>query len=181
MSCPTRAPARAAALVVLAVFLAGAAGGQDLSASPGEPSEPVVTLGTMTYVATRGDTNEVVLDAEHARVLPEQDVAYLEGVRAQLASEEGDGALDMVCDRGTFELDSGDFIAEGHVRGVTGDGRHFSTDALRYRNDTGLVVTDRAVTIRDAAGTYSGRGFEYHVRENRFRLLGGATVVQGGK
>jgi hypothetical protein len=33
--------------------------------------------------------------------------------------------------------------------------------------------------IRDAFGTLRGAGFEYWVRENRFRLIGGASVVQG--
>jgi hypothetical protein len=95
-------------------------------------------------------------------------------------SSPGDGALDMTCERGTFEMGSGDFLAEGDVQGTTGDGRQFRTERLRYQHQRGLVAPNAPVVIRDAAGTYRGGGFRYMVKENRFRLLGGATVEQDG-
>jgi LPS export ABC transporter protein LptC len=183
-----RAPSRAAALPFLlfglGAFLLFGLGvvtsAQDLTDVPLEPKEPEVNLGGMVYASSNGAVNEVVLAADHALILPEQEVAYLTVVRAELDSAEGEGGLDMTCDSGTFELDTGDFIAEGNVRGVTGDGRRFRTESLHYSHDRALVTSTVPVVIRDDTGTYRGGGFHYYVRENRFKLLRGATVVQGG-
>lgn len=184
MTEPTRSPCRTALPWLLYVTLAATPalgqGGGLFGDEPTKPrAEPVLELGGMTYLASRGEKNEVVLEAEHAQILPEQDVAHLQVVHAVLDSEGG-GNLDMHCDRGTFELESGDFLAEGNVHGVTGGGRRFRTERLRYRHADALVTTEAPVEIRDAAGTYRGTGFRYHVRENRFRLMGGAQVIQGG-
>lgn len=143
-----------------------------------ERAEPVLRLSGMTYVSSRGDANEIVLDAAHARFLPERETALLDDVHFLLDAPAGEGSVDMTCDSGTFRLGSGDFVAEGDVRGVTGDGRRFRTARLVYRHGEGVVSTDHPVEIRDETGTYRGGGFRYHVSENRFRLLGGATVVQ---
>ena len=42
----------------------------------------------------------------------------------------------------------------------------------------GGLYTDDPVLIVDEDGRYRGGGFRYFVNESRFRLLGGATVVQ---
>jgi len=162
----------------LALALVLAAPAAPVSAQE-EAERITLELGGMTYVASAGAANEMVIDAEHATVHPDTEVAELRTMHAVIAPvEEGGGGLDMTCDRGTFQLGSGDFVAEGDVRGVTGDGRRFRTTRLRYHHDEGLVVAEVPVRIRDAAGTYRGGGFRYWVRENRFRLSGGATVVQ---
>ncbi len=146
-----------------------------------DEQERSLALSGMTYVSSHSDFNEMVLDAETADIRPEQDVAHLEGVHAVLASfvdgPRGRGGLDMTCDTGTVDLDSGNFVAEGDVRGTTGDGRRFRTTHLSYDHAKGLVVTDAPVSIRDRAGTYRGGGFRYWIRENRFKLSGGASVV----
>jgi LPS export ABC transporter protein LptC len=84
----------------------------------------------------------------------------------------------MRCERGTIQIESSDFDAEGNVRGITGDGRRFRTQHLRYTHGSGLVSTNSPVEIRDETGTYRGGGFRYYIRENRFQLRGAATVVQ---
>lgn len=179
MSCRPRVLGLATAVVVAGLAVPfGAAHGSELEERREAPAETVLHLRGMTYVASKGEVNEVVLDADRARILPEQDVAHLEQVRANLSAVDGGGALSLVCERGTFEMSSGDFLAEGNVRGTTGDGRRFFTDSLRYSHEQALVSTNRPVVIREETGTYRGGGFRYHVRENRFRLLGGATVVQ---
>jgi LPS export ABC transporter protein LptC len=156
--------------------------GQDAEGT-GDPDTERITLelGGMTYVASAGTANEMVIAADHATIHPDAERADLRDMHATIApaaAEGRSGGLDMTCDRGTFELATGDFVAEGDVRGVTGDGRRFRTTRLRYHHDEGLVVADVPVEIRDAAGRYRGGGFRYWVRENRFRLSGGATVVQ---
>lgn len=146
-----------------------------------DQGERALDLGGMTYVSSHGGFNEVVLDADDARIEPDKDVAHLRSVHAVLAAvvagASGRGGLDMTCEKGTVDLDSGDFIAEGDVRGTTGDGRRFRTDRLRYDHAQGLVVTESPVSIRDQAGTYRGGGFRYWVRENRFQLSKGASIT----
>lgn len=171
---------RGLAGLALAVAVSLLLGFPPAPASAQEDAERItLELGGMTYVASAGAANEMVIDAEHATVHPDTEVAELRTMHAVIApAEEGGGGLDMTCDRGTFELGSGDFVAEGDVRGVTGDGRRFRTTRLRYHHDEGLAVAEVPVEIRDAAGTYRGGGFRYWVRENRFVLSGGATVEQ---
>jgi len=164
---------RVTAATGLLLLLAGIAAGDE--------NKRALDLEGMTYVSSHGAFNELVLDAERANIKPAEDLALLEGVHVILASfvagPRGRGGLDMTCDTGTVYLGSGDFVAEGDVRGTTGDGRRFRTTRLRYNHEKGLVVTDVPVSIRDRAGTYRGGGFQYWVRENRFKLTGGASVV----
>jgi hypothetical protein len=177
---PTTARRLAAGLLGLALLAPAAPAMAQEGGAPGE--RITLQLGGMTYVASAGTANEMVIEAEHATVHPDAETAELRAMRAVLAPADPgagrSGGLDMTCDRGTFQLATGDFVAEGDVRGVTGDGRRFRTTRLRYHHEEGLVVADVPVEIRDAAGRYRGGGFRYWVRENRFRLSGGATVVQ---
>lgn len=149
------------------------------SAARGEPAlSPVLELQGMTFVSSQEADNEVVLGAERARIEARERVAHLENVEAKVASDRETPGLDLKCDRGSFDLESGDFDAEGNVRGVTGDGRRFRTTRLHYSHAQALITTNSPVVIEDETGTYRGGGFRYHVRENRFQLLRGATVVQ---
>ena len=184
VACGIRAPRTVAygllAALALAPVVAAPASAQDGGASEDE-ARITLQLAGMTYVASAGTANEMVIEADHATIHPDAEVANLRDMHALIAPDAASGrsgGLDMTCDRGTFQLASGDFVAEGDVRGITGDGRRFRTRRLRYHHDQGLVVADVPVEIRDAAGTYRGGGFQYWVRENRFRLSGGATVVQ---
>jgi LPS export ABC transporter protein LptC len=168
---PFWANAAAAACVVIALGLAGAARSDEVA-------PPALELEGVTFVSTEGDENQLVLTAERARVETDGRVAHLENVHVLLASDRRIPGLDMRCDRGTVDIDTSDFEARGKVRGTTGDGRRFRTSRLDYANGPGLVSTDSKVVIEDKTGTYSGSGFRYFVRENRFRLTGAATVVQ---
>lgn len=136
----------------------------------------------MTYVASEGARNEVVVEAGRARIGPGERIAHLDDVHARVgtfaAPGSPEGGLELRCDKGSFDLEGGDLTAEGNVRGRTADGRRFETEHLVYRRETGRVTTETPVVIRDGFGTLRGAGFEYWVRENRFRLLGGASVVQ---
>lgn len=143
-----------------------------------------LTLGGMSYALARGSASEVLIEAESAQVSPVDGRVELAGVRARLGSFAGAGSqvggLELTCEGGTLDVDAREFQARGRVEGRTGDGRVFRTERLRYRHDQGVVATDAPVWIRDAAGTYRGGGFRYWVRENRFRLVGGASIVRGG-
>jgi LPS export ABC transporter protein LptC len=140
---------------------------------------PVVELTGMTFLATSGSRTQLRLEAETAEIPGGSDIAYLKGVRGHVAGDrDSEGGLDMSCDRAEYHLDTNDFVAEGTVRGKTGDGRRFQTARLRYDHEQALAVSDVAVTIWDRHGRYRGGGFRYHVGQGRFQLLDGASVTQ---
>jgi LPS export ABC transporter protein LptC len=142
------------------------------------PAPPTLELGEMTFVVSEGTQNEVVLVAEHARVDTVEKLAHLKTVHLLLAPDRDTPGLNMRCERGTVDMETSDFDAEGNVRGVTGDGKRFRTQRLRYQHGPGLVSTKSPVDIEDDAGSYTGNGgFRYYVRENRFQLHRAATVV----
>lgn len=160
-----------------ALLLAGVLAAGGLSAD--EPHAPVVRLTQMTFLASEGERAQLLLEADDAEIPGDSDVAYLKGVRGRVAGTQGaEGGLDMSCDRAQYHLDTNDFVAEGTVRGRTGDGRRFQTTLLRYNHAEALAVSDAPVTIWDRHGRYRGGGFRYHVGEGRFQLLDGATVTQ---
>jgi len=141
-------------------------------------ASPALELGEMTFVVSQGTRNEVVLVADHARVETGEKLAHLKDVHVVLASDGETPGLDMTCDRGTIDIETSDFDAEGDVRGTTGDGKRFRTERLLYKHGPGLVSTNAPVDIKDDAGSYKGNGcFRYYVRENRFQLNRAATVV----
>jgi hypothetical protein len=166
-------PARAIAFAAAAAALAAPAVAQRSAAS--------VSIEGMSYALSRGGANELIVEAERAEVAAAGGGVALHAVHARLGSFAGAsrdlGGLELRCATGTLEAGSGQFRAEGQITGRTGDGREFRTERLEYRHDRGLVSTDAPVWIRDAAGTYRGGGFRYWVRENRFRLTGGASIV----
>lgn len=150
-----------------------------LSAQPARAGEsPVLHVSGMTFVASRGDVNEVVLVSKSARLRTESDVALLEDVHATVAASASRQGFEMTCQKGRLDLASNDFYAEGDVHGRTDEGRVFSAPWVRYEHAQGLLYTDAPVLITESTGTYRGVGFQYFVREKRFRLLGGATLVQ---
>jgi LPS export ABC transporter protein LptC len=146
--------------------------------------EDDLTLEGMTFVSSAGSRNDAIVEAARAQVARVDREARLSDVHARIGKAAGglagmEGGLELRCQRATFDLDSGDLTAEGGVDGVTADGRRFETERVTYDRATGRVSTRVPVVIRDAFGTIRGAGFEYWVRENRFRLIGGASVEQG--
>jgi LPS export ABC transporter protein LptC len=138
-------------------------------------------------VASKGSVSEVVVRSQKARVDTGVDVVHLEAVRVIVSSgkaadsdEPGEAKrhLEITCDRGELNLTTSDFSAEGNVEGKTDSGIDFKTDRVRYDHEDGVLLTDAPVLITDSSGTFRGGGFRYVVEERRFRLLGGASVVQ---
>ena len=164
----------AAATLVAALALAAAA-----------ETPPVVglTLDSMSYVLSRAGVVELRVEAKRAEVSPRTGRVELVGVRARLGAVEGAsedlGGLEFVCERGSLDLESREFVATGGIDGRMPDGRTLRTERLRYRHERGLVSSDAPVALSDSAGDFTGGGFEYWVRENRFRLTRGARIVQG--
>jgi LPS export ABC transporter protein LptC len=176
---PTRALSLAFAFA-LPLCAAGAAA----AAEGPEALEADLTVEGMTFVSSAGSHNDAIVEAARATVGRSDRKAHLGDVHARVGKAAGartgtEGGLELRCERASFDLDTGDLIAEGNVSGVTADGRSFETQRLVYQRDSGRVSTHEPVVIRDGFGTIRGAGFEYWVRQNRFRLIGGASVEQG--
>jgi LPS export ABC transporter protein LptC len=143
----------------------------------GDLGQVLNVLG-MTFVASEGSSNDILLRAERARFYPEREVADLEQVEVEVASGGNRVGFEMRCDRGQLNLSTRDFLAEGNVVGTIEGGRQFEAQWVAYDEKKGILYTDEPVLIVDENGRYRGGGFRYYVNEQRFRLQGGATVVQ---
>jgi LPS export ABC transporter protein LptC len=139
---------------------------------------PVLDITGMTFVASRGSASEVVLHAAHAQMKSDSDHVQLQDVHTTVSSRGENPGFDMTCERGELNLETSDFFAEGDVRGTTHSGRIFTTEWVRYDHAEEVLYTDAPVVITEGASSYRGGGFRYHVPQRRFRLLGGASVVQ---
>lgn len=166
-----RGPTRLA-LAALALLLTGAAEQAPVRAGPAAG----LAVTGMTFVESEGQTATMVVEAERGRLDPEKNVVHLDGVKTHVAGNAERAGFELTCDAGELALDSHALLATGNVRGRTADGRAFATTWVRYDPKRELAFTDAPVAIEDATGSLHGGGFRYHVREGRFRLLGGATV-----
>ncbi len=143
-----------------------------------DSDEPEFELSGMTFVGSDGAVTTLLLKADYARYSPKEHKVYLRDFHATSTGEGGRQSLDLHSDSGELWLDSSDFRAQGHVRGRTGDGKHFRTAWVVYDRGHDLVRTDAPVIIEDAGGTLRGGGFRYFVREENLKLVGGAAVLQ---
>ena len=159
------------ALAASALALLGA------DAAPGRFSSELHVTG-MTFVSSRGSTSELVLVADNAELRPDTSLALLKEVHVSAMDPDQSRSFDMRCDRGELDVETNDFLAEGDVRGTTGEGHRYQTDWVRYDHSRGLLYTDAPVAMEDASGSFRGDGFRYDTRKRSFRLLGNVSVVQ---
>jgi LPS export ABC transporter protein LptC len=138
----------------------------------------VLLVRGMTFVASEGSSNDILLKAERARFYPDRKVAELEQVEVEVAPGDDQLGFEMRCDEGQLNLATQDFLAMGHVVGTIEGGRQFEALWVAYDEEKGLLYTDEPVLIVDQDGRYRGGGFRYFVNEQRFILQGGAVVVQ---
>jgi hypothetical protein len=143
-----------------------------------EPDPPPLRIEGMTFVGSRGELGEVVLRSRTAVFRPEDRIAQLEDVSAEVSEGEGARSFSMSCRRAEFDVDSQDFMAEGDVEGSTSDGRRYFAPWVRYEHEAGLLYTDAPVRMVDETGSFRGDGFRFHVKERRFQLLGNVRVEQ---
>jgi LPS export ABC transporter protein LptC len=168
-------PSARATLVLVALATVALARG--VRAADPEDLPQQLDLTKLTYVDSQGKRRAMVLQAADARVMPRTEQVVLHTVALQLATADDSGQLRLSCQHGQLDLQSGDFVGVGRVRGSTPDGRRFETERLHYDHEAGLVTTDAPVVIRDKSGTLRGGGFLYQVKEGRLKLTGGAQVV----
>ena len=179
IACRSRAGASVgrASVLCLLVASAGIAKAPDLHWLEGDPGQVLNVVG-MTFVASEGSENEVMLRAERARFYPDHQVADLEDVHVAVAPGPGRTGFEMRCESGRLNLATQSFVAEGRVAGTIEGGREFEASWVAYDDEKRVLYTDEPVVIVDRSGSYRGGGFRYFVDEQRFRLEGGASVVQ---
>jgi LPS export ABC transporter protein LptC len=132
----------------------------------------------MTFVGSRGSTNELVLRAKRAELRPETNIAVLEDVEVNAMDDSDKRSFDVRCERGELDVKTNDFFAEGNVHGSTRDGQRYKTAWVRYDHERGVLFTDAPVAMEDDSGSFRGDGFRYDTRRRRFHLLGNVSVVQ---
>ncbi len=135
-----------------------------------------LTIAGMTFVQSDGETAAMVVEAERGRLDPQTNIVHLETVKTRVSGNAERSGFELTCDEGELTLGDHALLATGNVRGKTADGRTFVAPWVRYDPRKEIAYTDAPVEIEEANGSLHGGGFRYHVREGRFRLLGGATV-----
>lgn len=170
-------------LISRRLALAGLAASASLLAVAPSPAAPALDGGGlrltgMTLVASRGDERELLLHSQRATLDPETRRAVLWDVDAEVVDADSGRRFHIECARAEVEIESQDFIAEGGVRGDTGEGQRFATEAVRYDRAADVLSSDTPVELVDATGSLRGDGFRYHVGEKRFEILGNVRVEQ---
>lgn len=144
-------------------------------------ADAALELGAMTFVGSEAGDLALLVSAERARYRPGDERVRLEAVELRVVERPDTPGFELRCERATLDPETGDFEARGSVEGRTPDGRELRTEALAYRHASGRVHGDLPVEIREPVGRYRGDGFEYDVREARFRLVGATNVRGGGR
>jgi LPS export ABC transporter protein LptC len=145
---------------------------------PRAPAQLELHVTGMTFVSSRGSVSELVLVAERAELRPETNLAVLDVVHVSATDPEQARSFDMRCKRGELDVETNDFLAEGDVRGSTGEGQRYQTDWVRYDHSRGLLYTDAPVAMEDGSGSFHGDGFRYDTRKRSPGLLSNVSVVQ---
>lgn len=175
-----RGSLRSALALIAAALVSLALPGISRAAKPTVSMSEATALRVtgMTFVGSRGGVREVVLRSRTASLRPADNVAELNEVSAHVSEDAGGRSFSMTCARVELDIATNDFLAEGDVRGETGDGQRYSAPWVRYEHDGGLLFTDAPVEMNDSTGRFRGDGFRYYVEEKRFELLGNVRVEQ---
>jgi LPS export ABC transporter protein LptC len=166
------------ALRFVAPALASAAVWIAATAASASSDPPPLRIEGMTFVGSRGELREVVLRSRTAVFRPDERIAELEDVSAEVSEAEGARSFSVTCRRAEFDVDKQNFLAEGEVEGSTSDGRRYFAPWVRYEHQAGLLYTDAPVRMVDETGSFRADGFRFHVKERRFQLLGNVRVEQ---
>jgi len=168
-----------AALALCCAFaMASAASTESPPADTADEDSQELHATGMTFIGSRGEASELVLQSHFATFFPDDDLADLREVHAVVNDDEDGESFEMTCDHAELNVETNDFRAEGNVRGTTSSGQHYTAPWVQYEHDPGLLHSDAPVVMVDGKRTYRGEGFEYRIEDRVFRLLRNVSVVE---
>lgn len=135
-------------------------------------------LERMAFVDERADRRRLTVRADQALYRPNSTVAELTTVQMELRDSDARENFDIRCDRGEFDIESTNFLAEGNVRGSAGDGRRYRAPWVRYDREQDLLYSDAPVRIEHGSGRFAADGFRYSIATRRFRMIGNVRMEQ---
>jgi len=110
------------------------------------------------------------ITAATARYLKKENLALFEKLTVRLVMKDGRTFV-MNGDQGRLDTQSRDMEIDGNVGIVSGNGDHFATDRLRYRNSDRRIETDRPVAMENGNVRISGVGMVFHLDDSKLTLL----------
>jgi LPS export ABC transporter protein LptC len=118
------------------------------------------------------------ITADTARYLKRENLALFEKVSVRLVMKDGRTVV-MNGDQGRLDTQSRDMEIDGNVGIVSGNGDHFATDRLRYRNAARQIETDQPVAMENGNVRISGVGMIFHLDEKKLTLLSQIRASHG--
>lgn len=176
----------AVAIVVPSVALVTVIVLRQLRSSPPEPvsktTSPDIDMAMtgLRFSEMRDDLKLWDLVAQRADYDKEPGVVRLTGV--QLETFEGKAGGVVITSRtGTYHEAKRLVQLQGAVHAVTRRGMVFDSDTLEYLPATGLLLTDREVTVTDGRLRLKARGMEASLKDEKVRFLKQVDAVIEGK
>lgn len=110
------------------------------------------------------------LVAERADYDKEPGVVRLSGVRLE-TFEGKTGGVVITSKTGNYQEAKRLVQMQGTVHAVTRKGMVFDSDQLEYRPATGMLQTEREVTVKDGRLSLKARGMEASLKDEKVRFL----------
>lgn len=165
---------------VLATLLCGAGcAPSSTTESPGPETDSAVSPATLEQVVFEGyrqGNREVEVRATRAEVDPVARVARLHDVKISFADARR-GAIVVTAEAARFDLRSDDFVLNGRVEGVTGEGESFEGRDVYYDAKERKLRSAEPVRVYRENLTLTGEGLEIDVDTRRVKIEGKVRTV----
>jgi LPS export ABC transporter protein LptC len=134
------------------------------------------TLERVVFEGYQQGAREVEVQAARAQVDPVARVARLYDVKISFADARR-GAIVVSSEAAFFDLRSDDFVLEGEVRGLTGEGESFEGRDVRYDAAERKLRSSEEVRVYRENLTLAGEGLEIDVETRRVKIEGKVRTV----
>lgn len=176
----------AVAIVAASVALAGAVIFRQLRTTPPESASrkisPEIDMAMTKLRFSEMEDNAKLweLVADRADYDKEPGQARLSGVR--LETFEGKvGGMVVTSDTGSYDEPARIVRMNGKVHAVTRRGMIVDTESAEYRPDSGMLVSDRPVTVVDGRMKLDAVGMNMSLKDEKVRFLKQVDAVIEGK
>lgn len=176
----------AIAIVALCVAVVGAVALRQLRLSSPESASRTISpnvdmaMTKLRFSEMRDNAKLWELVADQADYDKDSGVVTLSGVHLE-TFEGKTGGMVVTSKTGTYNEQARIVKMNGTVHAVSKRGMVFDSDFVEYRPATGLLLTDRPVTVRDARMTLRAIGMELSLKEEKVRFLRQADALIEGK